>query len=204
PVASPSPRGAGWPGWACSRSCGWSEARPRSRTTRRCGISSACSTRSTGGRRRLARPARPPTQRTARRSSRRSPSWNAATRPRRARAGGRELAAGAARRLPPRAAERLAHVRAAYESGQGRLVLLLRSLSGRRGTASALGAADQGALQEASDIARRLLEASRQEPLSGGELKLRSPSLTPPPLASTAAAEPPAFVAETAVGPIPQ
>jgi len=122
----------------------------------------------------------------------------------------REFAAAAARRLPPRAAERLERTRAAYEAGHPRLMVLLRSLAARPAAAPREARADAARAREARDIVDRLLEASRREPLSAGELKIRPPALAPPPLdIPTVAAPRPGVTAasaaaEASVGPVPQ
>jgi RHS repeat-associated protein len=124
----------------------------------------------------------------------------------------REFAVAAARALPPRAAERLARARAAYEAGQGRLITILRARAAPRSAAAIRSErADAALAQEASAIVEKLLEASRREPLSAGELKVRPPRLTPPsltPAAAEASAPVVAVVAtaapETPVGPVPQ
>src|SRR5262245_37302869 len=73
--------------------------------------------------------------------------------------------AAAALGLPPKAAERLAQARAAYEAGHGRLLDLLQRLS-----------AEPAALQEARELAARIEEAERREPYSA-ELRVRAPRL---------------------------
>src|SRR6185369_4089072 len=47
-----------------------------------------------------------------------------------------DLARAAARKLPPRAMERLARARQAYETGDARLLQLLRAMVAAKGTAS--------------------------------------------------------------------
>src|SRR2546422_1876135 len=122
----------------------------------------------------------------------------------------RQFAAAAARRLPARAAERLERTRTAYEAGHPRLMVLLRSLAARPSAAPREARADAALAREASAIVDKLLEASRREPLSAGELKVRPPALAPPPLdIPTVAAPRPAVAAataaaETPVGPVPQ
>ncbi|HEY2944840.1 MAG TPA: DUF6531 domain-containing protein, partial [Vicinamibacteria bacterium] len=122
----------------------------------------------------------------------------------------REFAAAAARRLPPRATERLERTRAAYEAGHPRLLALLRALAARTAAVPHEARADAALAREAHDIVDRLLEASRREPLSAGELKIRPPALAPPPLDPPAIAAPRSAVAaataaaETPVGPVPQ
>jgi len=123
----------------------------------------------------------------------------------------RGFAAATGRPLPPRAAERLERTRAAYEAGQGRLIAILRALAPRSALATRAERADVALAQEASEIVEKLLEASRREPLSAGELKVRPPNLTPPSLAPPAAEAPSRPIAlaapaatETPVGPVPQ
>jgi RHS repeat-associated protein len=124
----------------------------------------------------------------------------------------REFAVAAARALPPRAAERLERVRAAYEAGQGRLIAIMRTRAAPRSAAAMRSETTDAALaREASEIVEKLLEASRREPLSAGELKVRPPKLTPPSLTPAAAEAPAPAVAvvataatETPVGPVPQ
>src|SRR6266581_4227461 len=119
----------------------------------------------------------------------------------------RAFARAADRRLPPRAAERLERTRAAYEAGHARLIAVLRALT-TRGARPARERADDAALaREATEIVGKLLEASRREPLSAGELKVRPPALSPPSMDTpTAGAAPPvvAATADTPVGPVPQ
>src|SRR6266581_4627664 len=93
-----------------------------------------------------------------------------------------EFEALAKRALPGKALARLAQARAAYESGQGRLLTILRELAAATPETAAPRA------REAREIVDRLAEAARQQPLSG-ELKLHAPSLRPLPLPA-AAAEP--------------
>lgn len=111
-----------------------------------------------------------------------------------------EFDRAAAHDLPPKAAERLARTRAAWEAGQGRLLRLLRRLStlepeaaeavrpagpSRRGarTAPEPTRSPDADLDEALVLLRRLRRASRGEPLSAGELKVTAPELVAPALA---------------------
>src|SRR6266545_912239 len=93
-----------------------------------------------------------------------------------------EFEALAKRALPGKALARLAEARAAYESGQGRLLAILRALAAATPEAGAPRAG------EAREIVERLAQAARQQPLSG-ELKMHAPTLRPPPLPA-AVAEP--------------
>jgi transglutaminase-like putative cysteine protease len=105
-----------------------------------------------------------------------------------------EFEAASRRALPAKAAERLAQARAAYEAGQGRLLGLLREISGSTG-----GVDRAAAAREARAILTRLSDASRREPLSA-ELKVRAPALASGPLPRRSGAAP---GPEAAIGPVP-
>ena len=120
---------------------------------------------------------------------------------RRDRAQRAEFDAASARDLPPKAAERLARTRAAWEEGQGRLLRLLRRVAAQdilpaaaieAAGPSARGrrpprpepqtqAPTDGDLDEALLLLRRFRAASRVEPLSPGTSRCAPPSFWPPP-----------------------
>jgi RHS repeat-associated protein len=90
----------------------------------------------------------------------------------------REFELGAGRKLPPKAAERLAAARAAFEAGDGRLLELLRAILAQAGGEGG----DPGPLvSEARSILEKTAEAARKDPISA-DSKIRAPDITAPAL----------------------
>jgi RHS repeat-associated protein len=110
----------------------------------------------------------------------------------------REFAAASARKLPPKAAERLAQARAAYAAGHGRLLQILKLLVGPRDANGSAPAPDRATLlREAAEIVRKLQDASGAEPIST-TLSVSAPNLSSPlnqPLGGN--------TSPSAIGPIP-
>jgi RHS repeat-associated protein len=106
---------------------------------------------------------------------------------RRHRARRASFAAVAAKPLSPRAQDRLARARAAYEAGQGRLLAIVRRLVGADVSAAAdrrQGRSPEAERQEALDILERLEAAQQREPWSASDLKVKAPELRAPALPS--------------------
>jgi len=96
----------------------------------------------------------------------------------------------AGRDLPPKARARLTQALEAYQAGHGRLLSLVRRMTGGPGGGRTRPGTpwrrplDLDLVREGRALLGRMREASRPEPLSSGELKVRAPELQAPPLAA--------------------
>ena len=98
-----------------------------------------------------------------------------------------EFEAAGAKKLGPKAGERLARACAAYDAGHGRLLQILRALAAST-TPSEEGAAEARllAIRESREIVARIAKASEAEPISARGLSVVAPVLRARPLGQAA------------------